>query len=157
MIKHFYIAITLTIFLTASIFGNDRTIERLVTKTLQSLDIDVSTVRVSHNKSKGGKRTIIIVYTISDSSSRELAELFKILESGYAANMNSYADLDVIMVVVGDKYGKTIGTFCVYCSYTKKYINSENDISDTIDYLEKWIVVLDNRYYFKDVAKLMGW
>jgi len=121
---------------------------------LRSLHIDVRDVKISDGRSKGGEKAMIISYVhTSGRESDRMGEVIKVLESGYAANKHSRAEIDSVVAIVGDKRGRAKAAITVKSRDTQWFVKTK----DALGYMKKWTVANLDRSFMPVTAENMGW
>ncbi len=121
---------------------------------LRSLHIDVRDVKISDGRAKGGERAMIITYVhTSGRESDRMSEVIKVLESGYAANKHSRAEIDSVVAIVGDKRGRAKAAITVKSRDAQWFVKTK----DALGYMKKWTVANLDRSFMPVTAENMGW
>lgn len=157
MSKHLSIVIILYFLFPSFTYPSDSQLIKNVKLSLQSLNIDVKTVRIYNSSTIPPNKNLIISYVITDTIHRHLSQLSLVLSIGNSYNSETYSDIFSTCAIVLDKYHSTIGTFMVPCSATRDFLLFSPTDDNFSSYRSKWDVVLINRNYFKFIASLMNW
>lgn len=157
MSKHLTIVIILYFLFPSLTFPDDAQLIRNVKLSLQSLAINVNTVRVYNSTFTSSNKNLIITYVITDTVYRHLSELSLVLSIGNSYNRQTGSYIFSTCAIVLDKYHRTIGTFMVPCSATRDFLLSRPTSDNFFSYRSKWNVILIRRNYFKSIAILMNW
>jgi len=123
---------------------------------LKKILLDCQSVKIADGREKGGERGMIIVIHLKPNES-EHVQLILAFECSWQSEKNLKADLDYTNVVIGDSKGSTVGIFIAYMTDTKQYFESLMTNEDEESYIEKWLVKLVNRNYFKKDALKYEW
>jgi len=134
--------------------ASDAEISLTTKATLQSLNIDVRDVKISDGRAKGGERAMIITYIHTPGREGEqIAEIVKVLESGYAANKHMRADIDSVAAIVGNRRGRAMAAIAVMSRDAEWFARTE----DSLGYLKKWTVAILDRGFLPVTTANMGW
>ncbi|NQU87437.1 MAG: hypothetical protein HQ541_16915 [Mariniphaga sp.] len=124
-------------------FSQDKYTCDMIKKTLKSIDVYVTDIKIADGRKNGGVRSMIVTYTANLLPKNQAGEITKVLECLKVANEKLNADLDEISAVIGDMDGKALAVINVSKAIVNNYYRTKN----TEEYVKSWNVYRVNKNF----------
>lgn len=105
--------------------SNDEYYKLVIRVSLENEGYDVSSIEVANGRPNGGDKTVIVSTRSSAQTVGDFASEIGAFAGAFAGAVGNEWDIDAMIVVVGDRQGRAIGTFYVEEEWAQSYVDGE--------------------------------